>query len=318
MLPACPILSSRGGSELKNRIYRIGYERVNKRELLERLQLTDCLLVEHKWVMPDPSQWTEDLPPEQEKHAILVRYQGRPGEWITFTGTYEILSREPIPWIDSPLEYHQFGVELIPGNIRREKAPQARIPARTKLQVTAIRAETVFVTVPGHPSRRYEMSLSHARFAKDFPTELELKLQVFAFPPRTDILVDWLLKEGRKSGIINKPNGERVERSAFQVWDELRQEYGLSVSAALLAIKQALIVLDRAGVESDFPYPIQDISDLSLANEAERDSFYSYHTVRSAIAAVSALLTTDPRDPLQDQLLMDIMLEQQLRRRRDT
>nr|WP_206529694.1 hypothetical protein [Brevibacillus sp. SYP-B805] len=285
--------------------------------MLERLQLTDCMLVEHKTVHDEPDRWHEEIPPEDERHAILVRYQGRPGEWITFTGTYEILAREPIPWIDSPLEYHQFGVELIPGNIRREKAPQARIPARTKLQVAAIRGETVFVTVPGHPSRRYEMSLSHARFAKDFPTELELKLQVFAFPPRHDILVDWLLKEGRKSGIITRPNGERVERSAFQVWDELRREYDISVSAALLAIKQALIVLDRAGVESDFPYPLQDLSDLSSANEEEREAFYSYHTVRSAIAAVAALLTTDPRDPLQDLLLMDIMLEQQLRRRRE-
>jgi hypothetical protein len=302
---------------VKNRIYRIGYELVSKRELQERLQLTDCLLVEHKRLFPLDTDLTVEVAPEEERHSVLVRHQRRPGEWITFTGLYEILSREPIPWIDSPLEYHQYGQELIPGNIRREKAPQARIPARTKLQISAIRAETVFVTVPGHPSRRYEMSLAHARFAKDFPTELELKLQVYAFPPRSDVLVDWLLKEGRKTGIITRPNQERVERSAFQVWEELRQEYGISVSAALLAIKQALIVLDRAGVESDFPYPIQDLSDLTLSNEAEREAFYSYHAVRCAFAAVAALLTTDPKDPLQDLLLMDIMLEQQLKRRRD-
>lgn len=206
---------------------------------------------------------------------------------------------------------------MIPGNIRREKAPQGRIPARTKLQIAAVRQDTVFVTVPGHPSRRYEMALAHARFAKDFPTELEMKLQVYAFPPRHDIFVDWLLKEGRKSGIITRPNQERVERSAFQVWDDLRQEYGLSVSAALLAIKQALIVLDRAGVETDFPYPVQERSDLSLFSETERDAFYSYQSVRCAMAAVAALLTVDPKDPLQDTLLMDIMLEQQINRRRD-
>ncbi|WP_134683882.1 hypothetical protein [Brevibacillus migulae] len=298
---------------MKNRIFRIGYEQVNKRELLQRLQLSDCLLVEHKRIPPTDGE----LPPEAERHAILIRFQGRPSEWVTFTGTYEILSREPIPWIDSPLEYHQFGEELIPGNIRREKAPQARIPARTKLQIAAIRGQTVFVTVPGHPSRRYEMALSHARFAKDHPTELELTLQVFAFPPREDILVDWLLKEGRKSGIITGADGERLERSAFQVWDNLRQEFKISVSAALIAIKQALIVLDRAGVESDFPYPIQDISDLSPSNQDERDSFYSYHTVRSAIAAVGALLSTDPQDPLQDHLLMNVMLESQLNRKKE-
>lgn len=296
---------------MKNRNFRIGYEQVSKRELLERLQLSDCLLVEHKRT----SRADEELPPEDERHAILIRFQGRPSEWVTFTGTYEILSREPIPWIDSPLEYHQFGEELIPGNIRREKAPQGRIPARTKLQIAAIRGQTVFVTVPGHPSRRYEMSLEHARFAKDFPTELELTLQVFAFPPREDILVDWLLKEGRKSGIITGAYGERQERSAFQVWDNLRKEYGVSVSAALIAIKQALIVLDQAGVEADFPYPLQDISDLSRSNQAELDSFYSYHTVRSAIAAVGALLSTDPHDPLQNHLLMNVMLETQLRRK---
>lgn len=302
---------------MNNRIYRIGYERVSKREMLERLGLHDGYLLEHRQLPPDNGRHPEELDPEQERHAILVRYQRKPGEWIYFTGTYDITAREPIPWIDSPLEYHLFGQELFLGNMRREKAPQARIPARTKLQITAIRAETVHVMVPGHPSRRYEMSLSQARFAKDFPTELELTLQVHAFPPRQDVLVDWLLQEGRKSGIITRPNGERVERSAFQVWDELRQEYGISVSAALLAIKQALIVLDRAGVEPDFPYPIQELSDLSLANEAEREAFYSYHMVRSAIAAVAALLTTDPRDPLQDLLLMDIMLEEQRKRRRD-
>jgi hypothetical protein len=302
---------------MKHRIYRIGYEWVSKRELLERLQLTDCVLIEHRKLSPTADGLTGETAPEDERHAVLIRSQRRPGEWITFNGLYEIQSREPIPWIDSPLEYHQFGTELIPGNIRREKAPQARIPARTKLQIAAIRQETVFVTVPGHPSRRYEMSLAHARFAKDFPTELELKLQVYAFPPRHDIFVDWLLKEGRKTGIIIRPNQERVERSAFQVWDELRQEYGISVSAALIAIKQALIVLDRAGLESDFPYPVQDLSDLSLSNDAERDAFYSYHAVRCAMAAVSALLTTDPKDPLQDLLLMDIMLEQQINRRRD-
>ncbi len=302
---------------MKNRIYRIGYERVSKRELLERLGLVDCLMVEHKQIAPAPSDWTDDIPPEQERHRVLVRYQRRPSEWITFTGLYDILEREPIPWIDSPLEYHLFGVELIPGNIRREKAPQARIPARTKLQISAIRHETVFVTVPGHPSRRYEMSLQHARFAKDVPTELELRLQVFAFPPRPDVLVDWLLAAGRKTGVITRANGERVARSAFQVWDELRQEYGLSVSAALLAIKQALIVLDRAGLEAEFPNPVLDVSDLSFSTDAEREAFYSYHTVRAALAAVSALLTTDPRDPLQDYLLLDVMLEQQLKRRRD-
>lgn len=302
---------------MKNRIYRIGYEWVSKRELLERLLLHESVLVEHKRVFPPPEDTDAEVPPEDERHMVLIRSQRRPGEWVTFNGLYEIQTREPIPWIDSPLEYHQFGTELIPGNIRREKAPQGRIPARTKLQVAAVRQDTVFVTVPGHPSRRYEMSLSHARFARDYPTELEMKLQVYAFPPRPDIFVDWLLKEGRKTGIITRPNQERVEKSAFQVWDDLRKEYGISVSAALLAIKQALIVLDRAGVETDFPYPVQERSDLSLFSDAERDAFYSYQSVRSAMAAVAALLTTDPKDPLQDTLLMDIMLEQQMNRRRD-
>ncbi|GED31930.1 hypothetical protein [Brevibacillus centrosporus] len=302
---------------MKNRIYRIGYEWVSKRELLERLSMNESALVEHKRLNPAPDDQDTEVPPEEERHTVLIRSQRRPGEWVTFNGLYEILEREPIPWIDSPLEYHQFGTELIPGNIRREKAPQGRIPARTKLQVAAVRQDTVFVTVPGHPSRRYEMSLSHARFAKDFPTELEMKLQVYAFPPRPDIFVDWLLKEGRKSGIITRPNQERVEKSAFQVWDDLRKEYGISVSAALLAIKQALIVLDRAGVETDFPYPVQERSDLSLFSESERDAFYSYQSVRCAMAAVAALLTTDPKEPLQDTLLMDIMLEQQMNRRRE-
>lgn len=302
---------------MKNRIYRIGYEWVSKRELLERLLMNDSALVEHKRLHPSPDDHETEVPPEEERHAVLIRSQRRTGEWVTFNGLYEILEREPIPWIDSPIEYHQFGTELIPGNIRREKAPQGRIPARTKLQVAAVRQDTVFVTVPGHPSRRYEMSLSHARFAKDHPTELEMKLQVYAFPPRPDIFVDWLLKEGRKTGIITRPNQERVEKSAFQVWDDLRKEYGISVSAALLAIKQALIVLDRAGVETDFPYPVQERSDLSLFSEAERDAFYSYQSVRCAMAAVAALLTIDPKDPLQDTLLMDIMLEQQMNRRRE-
>lgn len=302
---------------MKNRIYRIGYEWVSKRELLERLSMNESALVEHKRLNPAPDDQDTEVPPEEERHTVLIRSQRRPGEWVTFNGLYEILEREPIPWIDSPLEYHQFGTELIPGNIRREKAPQGRIPARTKLQVAAVRQDTVFVAVPGHPSRRYEMSLSHARFAKDFPTELEMKLQVYAFPPRPDIFVDWLLKEGRKSGIITRPNQERVEKSAFQVWDDLRKEYGISVSAALLAIKQALIVLDRAGVETDFPYPVQERSDLSLFSESERDAFYSYQSVRCAMAAVAALLTTDPKEPLQDTLLMDIMLEQQMNRRRE-
>lgn len=302
---------------MKNRIYRIGYEWVSKRELLERLLLTDSVLVEHKRLYPPPEDQEIEVPPEKERHTVLIRSQRRPGEWVTFNGLYDILEREPIPWIDSPLEYHQFGTELIPGNIRREKAPQGRIPARTKLKVAAVRQDTVFVTVPGHPSRRYEMSLAHARFAKDHPTELEMKLQVYAFPPRPDIFVDWLLKEGRKSGIITRPNQERVEKSAFEVWDDLRKEYGISVSTALLAIKQALIVLDRAGVETDFPYPVQERSDLSLFSDAERDAFYSYQSVRSAMAAVAALLTTDPKDPLQDTLLLDIMLEQQMNRRRD-
>lgn len=302
---------------MKNRIYRIGYEWVSKRELLERLMMNDSSLIEHKRLHPEPDDNETEVPPEEERHAVLIRSQRRPGEWITFNGLYEVLKREPIPWIESPLEYHQFGTELIPGNIRREKAPQGRIPPRTKLQVAAVRQDTVFVTVPGHPSRRYEMSLSHARFAKDHPTELEMKLQVYAFPPRHDIFVDWLLKEGRKTGIITRPNLERVERTAFQVWDELRKEYGISVSAALLAIKQALIVLDRAGVETDFPYPVQERSDLSLFSEAERDAFYSFQSVRCAMAAVAALLTSDPKDPLQDLLLMDIMLEQQMNRRRD-
>ncbi|WP_126426754.1 hypothetical protein [Brevibacillus marinus] len=300
---------------MKQNLYKIGYDRVNKRELLERLQLSDCLLVEHKLLEPS-APVADEIPPEEERHAILVRFPRRPSEWITFSGLYEILSREVIPWIDSPLEYHQFGCELVPANIRREKAPQARIPARTKLEITAIRQGTVFVKLPGHPSRRYEMSLEHARFAKDFPTELELRLQVYAFPPRDDILVDWLLDEGRKKGYITKPNGERVERSAFQVWDELRKEFALSASAALLAIKQALIELDRAGLESDFPYPLQDLSDLSPSTPQERDAFYSYQTVRAAIAAVSALLTENPREKLQDLLLLDIMLEQQEKRRR--
>jgi hypothetical protein len=303
---------------MKNRIYRIGYEWVSKRELLERLMLEDSLLVEHKRLHPAPEDTETEISPEEERHAVLIRSQHRTGEWVTFNGLYEILQRDPIPWIDSPLEYHQFGTELIPGNIRREKAPQGRIPPRTKLQIAAIRQDTVFVTIPGHPSRRYEMTLANARFAKDHPTELELKLQVYAYPPRNDIYVDWLLKEGRKTGIITRPNQERVERSAFQVWDELRQEYGLSVSAALIAIKQALIVLDRAGVETDFPYPVQERSDLSLFSEEERDAFYSYHAVRCAMASVSALLTTDPKDPLQDILLLDIMLEQQQNRRRDS
>ncbi|MFM1651007.1 hypothetical protein ACI7RC_02770 [Brevibacillus sp. B_LB10_24] len=297
--------------------YRIGYEIVGKRELLARLGLSECLLVEHRPLSPDSSVLSEEIPPEEERHAILVRFQHRPGEWITFTGLYEIVQREPIPWINSPLEYHLYGMELLPANIRREKAPQARIPARTKLQVAAIRAETVFVTVPGHPSRRYEMSLAHARFAKDFPTELELKLQVYAFPPRQDVLVGWLLDEGRKSGFVTGMSGERLERSAFEVWDSLRKEYGISVSAALIAIKQALLVLDRAGLQLEFPQPSQGLSDLSLTTEAERDAFYSYHAVRSAIAAVAALLTTDPRDPLQDLLLLDVMLEQQVNRKRD-
>jgi len=302
---------------MKNRIYRIGYEWVSKRELLERLLMRDCVLIEHRRLHPAPDDQDTDVPPEEEIHSVLIRSQRRPGEWVTFNGLYEIRSRDPIPWIDSPLEYHQFGTELIPGNMRREKAPQGRIPARTKLQIAAVRQDTVFVTVPGHPSRRYEMALGHARFAKDHPTELEMTLQVYAFPPRHDIFVDWLLKEGRKTGIITRPNQERVEKSAFQVWDELRKEYGISVSAALLAIKQALIVLDRAGVETDFPYPVQERSDLSLFSEAERDAFYSFQSVRCAMAAVAALLTTDPKDPLQDMLLMDIMLEQQRNRRRD-
>lgn len=303
---------------MKNRIYRIGYEWVSKRELLERLTLNDSSLIEHKRLHPKAEDTEAEVSPEEERHKVLIRCQRRPAEWVTFNGLYEVMHREPIPWIDSPLEYHQFGSELIPGNIRRDKAPQGRIPAHTKLQIAAIRQDTVFVTVPGHPSRRYEMSLSHARFAKDHPSELELKLQVYAYPPRHDIYVDWLLKEGRKSGIITRPNQERVERSAFQVWDELRVEYGISVSAALVAIKQALIVLDRAGVETDFPYPVQERSDLSLFSDAERDAFYSYHAVRCAMAAVSALLTTDPKEPLQDILLLDIMLEQQTNRRRDT
>ncbi len=302
---------------MKNRIYRIGYDCVSRRELLERLELRECLLVEHKRLPSEASEWEQEVAPEEERHMILVRYQSRPSEWITFTGLYQILAREPIPWVDLPFEYHLFGVELIPGNIRREKAPQARIPARTKLQVAAIRGETVFVTVPGHPSRKYEMSLGHARFAKDFPTELELKVQVFAFPPRPDIFVDWLLQEGRKSGVVTLPTGERVERSAFQVWDQMRKEYGISESAALVAIKQALIVLDRAGLETEFPFPNQEVSDLSAMTDAERDAFYSYHTVKASLAAVAALLTTDPRDPLQDLLLMEIMLEQQVNRRRN-
>lgn len=302
---------------MKNRIYRIGYDQVSRRELLERLELRECLLVEHKRLSTGPSEWEQDIPPEAERHSVLVRYESKPSEWITFTGLYEILNREPIPWIELPIEHHLFGVELIPGNIRREKAPQARIPAKTKLQVAAIRGETVFVTVPGHPSRKYEMSLHHARFAKDFPTELELKVQVFAFPPRPDIFVDWLLKEGRKRGIVTLPNGDRVERTAFQVWDQLRQELGISDSAALISIKQALVVLDRAGLETEFPNPKQEVSDLSAMTDEERDAFYSYHTVKAAMSAVAALLTTDPRDPLQDLLLMDIMFEQQLNRRRE-
>lgn len=301
---------------MKQRIYRIGYDHVSKRELLERLNMHDALLVEHRRLFPGCAEDAEGVYPEEERHAVLVRYPRRPSEWIRFNGFYEIESREPVPWIDLPIEYHLHGTELFPGNIRRGKAPQARIPARTKLEVSAIRAETVFVTVPGHPSRRYVMSLSHARFAKDFPTELELKLQVYAFPPRDDILVDWLLAEGRKSAIITLPDGERAERSAFQVWDELRLEYGVSVSAALIAIKQALVVLDRAGVEYEFPYPISDLSDLTGSSQAERDAFYSYQAVRAAIAAVSSLLEAEPRDPLLDRLLVDVMLEQQLKRRR--
>jgi hypothetical protein len=160
--------------------------------------------------------------------------------------------------------------------------------------------------------------LLYARFARDVPTELEMKLQVYAFPPRSDILVDWLLREGRKSGFITQPTGERVQRSAFQVWDELRKGYGLSASAAILAIKQALLILDRAGLTSDFPYPVQELSDLSQSTEEERQAFYSYHAVQSALAAASALLTTDPGEPLQDLLLMDVMLEQQINRKRES
>lgn len=302
---------------MKQGIYRIGYERVNKRELMERLDLSDCLIMEHKWITPGSSEKHEDIPPEQERHAVLVRFQEKPSEWITFSGLYEIVKRDPIPWLDSPLEYHLHGTELFPANIRREKAPQARIPSRTKLQITAIREGVVYVSVPGHPSRRYQVSLPYARFARDVPTELELKLQVYDFPPRTDIFVNWLLQEGRKSGFITQPTGERVQRSAFQVWDELRKQYSLSVSAAILAIKQALLILDRAGVTSeDIPYPLQDLSDLSQATEEERKAFYSYHAVQSALAAVSALLTTNPTEPLQDLLLMDVMLEQQIKRKR--
>jgi hypothetical protein len=305
------------GTEMRQQLYRIGYDRIGRRELLARLGLSNCVLVEHKWLQQSDDVQREDISPDQERHAILVRYQHRPSEWITFTGLYDMISREPIPWIDAPIEYHLYGDELYLGNFRREKAPHARIPAHTKLQIASIRGETVTVTVPGHPSRRYRLSLGQARFAKAYPTELELKLQVFSFPPHGSILVDWLLEEGRKQGVVTLPNGDRVMRSAFQVWDELRQEYGISANAALLAIKQALVTLDRAGVENEFPYPIDGNPDLSSSTEEERNAFYSYHAVRTAFAAVSALLTTDPKDPLQDHLLMEIMLEQQLQRRRD-
>ncbi|MET3288744.1 UNVERIFIED_CONTAM: hypothetical protein ABID98_001314 [Brevibacillus sp. OAP136] len=303
---------------MKQAIYKIGYERVNKRELMDRLGLHDCLIMEHCPLQPNVADEDQGLPPEEERHKVLVRFQEQPSEWITFTGVYQIIHREPIPWLDSPMEYYLYGTELSPANIRREKAPQARIPSRTKLQITAIRNGIVYVSVPGHPSRRYEVILPYARFARDTPTELEMKLQVYAFPPRTDILVDWLLREGRKSGFVTQPTGERVQRSAFQVWDELRKGYSLSASAAILAIKQALLILDRAGVTSDFPYPVHELSDLSQATDEERDAFYSYHAVKSALAAVSALLTTDPSEPLQDLLLMDVMLEQQIKRKRES
>lgn len=302
---------------MKQCIYKIGYERVNKRELMERLGLFDCLIMEHRCLQPIAEEKERELSPEEERHKVLVRFQEQPSEWITFTGVYEMMKREPIPWLDSPMEYYLYGTELSPANVRREKAPQARIPARTKLQITAIRNGIVYVTVPGHPSRRYEVILPYARFARDTPTELEMKLQVYAFPPRTDVLVDWLLREGRKSGFITQPTGERVQRSAFQVWDELRKGYELSASAAILAIKQALLILDRAGVVSDFPYPIQELSDLSQSTDEEQKAYYSYHAVQSALAAVSALLTTDPHEPLQDLLLMDVMLEQQIKRKRE-
>lgn len=89
---------------MKNRIYRIGYEWVSKRELLERLYLNDCILIEHKRLQPPPDDQDTELPPEKEVHAVLIRSQRRPGEWVTFNGLYEIQTREPIPWIDSPLE----------------------------------------------------------------------------------------------------------------------------------------------------------------------------------------------------------------------
>lgn len=301
---------------LKKTAYKIGYDKVTKRELLQRLDLHDCLLVEHKWKTSEPHPDSSDLYPEEQLHAILVRFPKRPSEWITFTGMYEIIEREPIPWLESPMEYHLFGAELIPGNIRREKAPQARIPARTKLQITAIRDERVYVTVPGHPSRRYELDLEYARFAKDFPTEMELALQVHAFPPRSDVFVDWLLTVGRKRGYL-LIDGERLERTAFQVWNQLRIEYGISISAALLAIKQALIVIERSGAEIGFPYPSQADSDNTYPLDSERDTTNPYQLVKAAIAAVAALLTIDPQDPLQELLLVDVMLEQQQQRRRE-
>ncbi|MBM7108362.1 hypothetical protein SAM19_01731 [Brevibacillus laterosporus] len=298
---------------LKKNIYHIGYERVSRRELLERLNIEDGFMLQHDRLHPVHTD-KEEVAPECEQHQILVRYQHRPSEWITFSGTYQIQTREPIPWIDAPIEYHLFGEQLIPGNYRREKAPQARVPARTKLQITAIRDGIVYVMVPNHPSRRYEMKLEDARFARNFPTELEMRLQYYSFPPHPDILVDWLLQEGRKRGMITRLNGEHTERTAFEVWDDLRKEYSLSVSAAILAIKQALVVMDRAGVEADFPYPVRS-ADISSYSEEERDAFFSYQTVRAALAAVSALLTIDPMDQLQDHLLMDVMLEQQQSRR---
>lgn len=300
--------------EMKKTAYQIGYDKVTKRELLQRLGLQDCMLVEHRWLTPEQQQDSVHIAPEHQVHSILIRYPRRPSEWITFTGMYEIIEREPIPWIESPLEYHLYGTELYPANIRREKAPQARIPARTKLQITAIRDERVYVTVPGHPSRRYEMALEHARFAKSFPTEMELSLQVYAFPPRSDVFVDWLLAQGRKRGYLVK-EGERLERTAFDIWNELRCEYDTSTSAALLAVKQALLVLDRSGSEIGFPYPPQNEAALSEWMETPQDQINPYYTIKAAIAAVAALLTSDPRDPLQELLLIDVMLEQQQQRR---
>ncbi|WP_232699438.1 hypothetical protein [Brevibacillus daliensis] len=298
---------------MKKCIYHIGYERVSKRELLERLEIENGFMIQHDRLQ-EGEEANQEGPPEKELHIILVRYQHRPSEWITFTGTYQILMLEPIPWIDSPIEYHLFGDELIPGNYRRERAPQARIPGRTKLQITAIRDDIVHVMVPNHPSRRYYMKLEHARFARHFPTEMELRLQYFSFPPHPDVLVDWLLREGRKRGMITRFNGEHTERTAFEVWDDLRKEYQLSVSSAILAIKQALVVIDRAGLESEFPNP-NVLADISNYNEEEREAFFSYQTVKAALAAVSALLTIDPMDQLQDHLLMDIMIEQQQSRK---